>query len=1083
MTLTSSRTPEGTRARDRAAATTAGRRQVAVLAGQLVAGLGNLVVSVLLARLLLPGDYAAYTAFLGAYVMLHTIASSVTAAIAMDPALHGRLLRRALLGSLALAALGVAVAPALAGPVGLPMLLVALLGLSAPSAVLLALARGRLYGTHRSVGAALTLATEPFGRAAVGLALVPVLGAGGAAAGTVAAGYLALTVALLAGRGAHVDADAAAARRGHWGTVLTFLLVAVVAAQDVIIANKVLPGAEAGVIAAVATIGGAAYFATATIPLVLMPSSGAEQKGSLAVALAAAAGISLAALLVVAAIPASGYALVVGEAYRDAATYAPAYVGAMAALGVAKVLVARLCMNGRAWAGAVLVALAVGLQLALLLRAENATGIVTATLVACLFLLLGAAALSPFAAPPASTVGAVDAGGTTDRKAPETMTDTHARPTVEDPAPAPAATSDVAAPRSGARAWLAEHWLLVVALVVGLGLRLAVTRSIWIDEAISIRQAQLGYGAMISDLAENDVHPPGFHTLLWALVHATGSTAEYVVRLPSLVAGMALLVVAYAFARDLWDRRTANITAIVFSVAPVAVWYAQEARMYALWMLFATLAAWAQLRVLRDVGRDGGRGRWADWAVFAVSSALAVYMQWFAALPVLVAQALMLGFVLRPTFRRMWWRWVVSGLGALVLVLPLVPFALEQLGSVVAAGGGASTTPGQVGTDATAIASDAPDVYAIVANTIWAIWGYHADSVMVLVSALWPVVLIGALMGLGRGRSREVWVLALLTVVPVAILFAIGFERRQLFELRYFTAAVPMTLLLLSRLTATWARGPVVRVLMPAALVATLVLGLADQQVNQSNPRTYDFASAVEWVQGESGSSDDLLVYAPVYLQDEMLYYDSGLPAVSSGKVDGDKRQLGLRAAIGGATSRAVPDVEMPQRVFVFGSFLSDASVSGNVGYVLAALEQGGYALDDQYRTANVRVWELVATDDVVGAVAGSGPVAEGGSPGTTRSRGADSTQASTGTATSGGSGSDTPRSGPEAAEAGSSAGTTTAWTGVDAGSSGGATTGGTAGGPGALALAAVPVLAVSRRRRAPRSLAYRHAVTEEVSR
>ena len=50
------------------------------MSGQLVAGVGNLVISAVLARVLLPGDYAGFVAFVAGYVLMHTIASSVTAA-------------------------------------------------------------------------------------------------------------------------------------------------------------------------------------------------------------------------------------------------------------------------------------------------------------------------------------------------------------------------------------------------------------------------------------------------------------------------------------------------------------------------------------------------------------------------------------------------------------------------------------------------------------------------------------------------------------------------------------------------------------------------------------------------------------------------------------------------------------------------------------------------------------------------------------------------------------------------------------------------------------------------------------------
>ncbi|MFC7497523.1 MULTISPECIES: glycosyltransferase family 39 protein [unclassified Nocardioides] len=897
----------------RAGPASAGGRQLVALLGQGVAGAGNLAVSVLLARVLLPGEYAGFTAFLGAYVLLHMLATSITAATALDPALGTRLFRQALaiglVGGTALA-LG---ATTLGPMVGLPAASVVLLGASVPSAALLGLARGRLYGMRRVGGIALTLAVEPLARGVIGLLLVPVVGEVGAAAGVVAAGYAALLVAALAGRRPPaLTAPQPAAGRAATVTG-AFLLVAIIAAQDVIVANKVLPDADAGLVAVVATVGGAAYFATATIPLVLLPS-GPGERGSTGMALTAALLVSAAVIAAVALLPEDYYALALGETYRHLADLAVPYVSAMAALGIAKVLLARLCMTGRSRLAALLAAMAVLAQLALLLVATTPEDIVTATVAGCGVLLLGAGA------------GALRQRG-------------------QAPSPEPVTEPIPEARRQGVRGWLRTGWPLVLAVVVGAALRGIVTRSIWLDEAISIRQAQLPMREMLADLQDNDVHPPGFDVVLWAFVHGTGSTAEWVVRMPSLLAGVVLIPVFYAMAHDLWDRRTARIAAFVIAVAPIGVWYAQEARMYALWMLTATLAVWMQLRILRDATR-GGRGGWLSWLVFTVATVATVYLQWFAVLPLLVQHAVFLVAAVRRGTRRLWLPWLGAVLLGLALVAPLVGFAMAQLNSVVEAGAG--STPGQTGADVSqAMDAGHPDVYAVLANAIWALWGYHADSVMIQLSALWPFVMVGSLALLGRGRSRNAAVMVLVALVPVAILFAVGFERRQMFELRYFTATVPVLLLLLARLASSWGRGPVTAAVLPVLVVGSLAVGLVDQQVNQSNPRTYDFRGGVQWVE-DRAEDGDVVAYAPAFLDDELDYYSPGTPTRPTTALDPDQPRLGL--------PRSTP---RDASVFVFGSFLEEKGTSAEIGRALSDLETKGWKQVGEHEVANVKVWQF----------------------------------------------------------------------------------------------------------------------------
>ncbi len=940
--------------RSRVPLSPAARRQGVALSGQLVAGVGNLLVSVALARLLVPGDYATFTAFLGGYVLLHMVAASVTAATALDPSLERRLTASALglglVGGGALAALSGQLGPLL----GLPVPVVALLGASVPSAGLLALARGRLYGIERVGATAATLVAEPLVRAGVGLALVPVLGVVGAATAVVLAGYAALGVALVAGRRPPEPALRAGDARRPVLVTGAFLLVAVIAAQDVVVANRVLPGAEAGLVAVVATLGGAAYFATATVPMVLLPS-GAADRGSLRTALLAAAGVSLAIVAAVALVPAQGYALVLGGDYHalsgDLVGLAVGYVAAMAALGVAKVLLARLCQTGRSPLAITLAVLSVLVQLALLLVADSAGDIVLATGAACGLLLLGAG-LGVLTEEPDPLGAAAPPRSTTATLAPQVV---EPEP-VEPPRPT---SDDLSRPRR-LPGLLRDGWPLLLAVAVGLTLRLLVTRSIWLDEAISIRQAQLPFAEMIADLRENDVHPPGFGAVLWAVVQATGSTAEWVVRLPSLIAGTLLIPLYWVVARDLWDRRTAVVAAFVVAVAPVGVWYAQEARMYALWMLTATLALWMQARILRSAER-GGRGTPASWTVFVLATVATGYLQWFAVLPVLVQHLVFAGAAMRRRTRRLWAPWLGSLVASLVLVAPLVPFALGQLGSVIDAGAG--TTPGQTGADVSAVGSDAPDVYAVLANGIWAVWGYHADTMMVQISAFWPIVVLGSLALLGRGRSYQVLVLLAVALVPVAILFAVGFERRQLFELRYFTVAVPVLLLLLARVTASWARGPLTSLLLPVVVVGSLGVALVDQQVNQSNPRTYDFRGGVGWIQ-ERAAEDDLLLYAPLFLDDELEYYNAGIRDRSSTDLDTERPGLGLGLGEPGTAQRAAA---ADRSIFVFASFLDEVGVSSEVGRTLSGLEDAGWQIAEEHEVANVHVWEL-RTDDAAPA-------------------------------------------------------------------------------------------------------------------
>jgi uncharacterized membrane protein len=469
---------------------------------------------------------------------------------------------------------------------------------------------------------------------------------------------------------------------------------------------------------------------------------------------------------------------------------------------------------------------------------------------------------------------------------------------------------------------------LLALIIVGLGLRLLVSRSIWLDEAISITQAQQPFADMIAGLAAGDVHPPLHHAALWLAVQLFG-TGELAVRLPSIIAGTLLIPTLYGAGRDLYDRRVGLVAAALGTVAPIAIWYSQEARMYAMFMLFSLIAIWAQVRVLRKTGRPGA------WTVYSVATAAVLWTQYFSVLQVTVQQGAFAVVLWRRRQGGSRWRmglaWAASTLAVLLLLVPLLPVLQSQIHGYISHSAGPDL-PAQAGLGATR--RDQLSIYAFIANVIWAIWGYHADTTMAQIVAMWPLGMLMLLVLLGRGYSGTSMLLLSAAVVPALILFAVGFEQRSLFELRYFVGAVPVGLLLMARLaSSTDNRGP--RRLIVGLVVITLAVGLADQQLNGANPRLYDFRGALALVSAEVRPGD-VVVYEPQFIGPVVDYYAAGLHA--------KPLDDGLR---------------LPSRkhhIFVVGSFLDEPTSAAQVGDALHQLSKRRRKAGE-FRRPNVRVW------------------------------------------------------------------------------------------------------------------------------
>ena len=844
--------------------------QALVAGGQLAAGLGNLAFALVAARLLEPRGFAQLAAFLALYLLVHVPASSLSAGSALTPGLAARARRRAVLigGAIGLA-LAAAAIP-LSGPAGVPPALLFVLAAGVPAAGWLALERGRLYGAQLHRRAALSLAVEPVIRLAVGIPLLLAAGAVGGAVAVVLGGFAALAITRpftipknaegpgpIPSSGEEAAPSTNVGRASFWAT-LAFLGLAIVQNQDVVLANGLLDGAEAGRFAVLSTLGGAAAFATTTVPLVLLPRAARGEHLALAGAIGAAVLLGGAAVGMVALLPDSFITASFGDEYAGVAELAVPYVAAMALFGVARVLVAhRSATGGGAGLVAAVMAVAVVQAAGILIAGDDAAAVAGVTLMATGGLAIVAAAV-------ALPLGRLRVAGPEDR----------------------VATSPPREPLDR-RVVLTIGGLMLAALVV----RLAITRGIWLDEATSITQAQMPLPDLIESLRTSDVHPPLHHLLLWVIAHTAG-ISELAMRMPSILAGTAMVPVLYLLCRELYDQRAATFAAALAAFAPFLVWYSQEARMYALFMLFAAIAMLGQLRALR-------RGRPRDWLLWGIATILLLWTQYFGAVftGVQLAGFAIAGWSLwragRPV--KSYAAWLV-GITALVVVatLPLAQFCLDQFQANQAAGRGFNA-PKQAG-DVEAGGKE-PGVYLALTNFVWAVLGYHADNVMALITSVWPLAILAALMLLGRrGRPMTLYIVAC-ALVPAFVLFGLGVLKPFLFEVRYFAGAVPLLLVLLARAATGWARGRLATAALGVLLVGGFAIASADQQLNGSNPRVYDFEGALKKIRS-GNRPGDVLLHQPSYLHDVVNYY---APNVKAGPLEGrippDRRRVFLLAS------------------------------------------------------------------------------------------------------------------------------------------------------------------------------------------
>jgi mannosyltransferase len=176
-------------------------------------------------------------------------------------------------------------------------------------------------------------------------------------------------------------------------------------------------------------------------------------------------------------------------------------------------------------------------------------------------------------------------------------------------------------------------------------------------------------GGTLSAVVHLERTPPLYYALAWLWTRPLGlGTGQVDLRALSAIFGTLTVPVVHLAARELVSRRAGVVTAALVALNPFLVWYSQEARAYALLVLFIALGLYLFARVLRDPsGRNLG--------LWACASILALCTHYFSAF-MIVPETLWLLAVMRPRRR------LLPSLGAIAAAgLALLPLAIAQEGT------------------------------------------------------------------------------------------------------------------------------------------------------------------------------------------------------------------------------------------------------------------------------------------------------------------------------------------------------------------------------------------------------------------
>ena len=364
-------------------------------------------------------------------------------------------------------------------------------------------------------------------------------------------------------------------------------------------------------------------------------------------------------------------------------------------------------------------------------------------------------------------------------------------------------------------------------------------RSFWADEIVSVKLATDNWDGFWFWVSTREANMALYYLLLREWVRLGDSEAW--VRLLSALIGLVTIPVLYALARQLYDDRTAWITALLAATNACFIEFSQEARSYSLVILLVVLSSYFFVRVVRE-------GKVWDAVAYVLISICALYAHFFAGL-VIVAHAISIFW--RPAKQVPWAKlivaWIVVGLGA----LPISFFVLKR----------------DVGQLAWVHPTTFSEVYKLA---IFFAGGSKAVAAVLSVLSLAAIVAaVAANRSDFRTRTETSWrfMLTLLwAVAPVALTILVSLSK-PIFVHRYLLVTLPAYLTLiaigLARLQETRA--------LVAALIAFIALSSVSIAQGYFRP-VEDWRGVVDYVLDRSQSGDALTVYVP-YAMNNFNFY------------------------------------------------------------------------------------------------------------------------------------------------------------------------------------------------------------------
>jgi uncharacterized membrane protein len=395
-----------------------------------------------------------------------------------------------------------------------------------------------------------------------------------------------------------------------------------------------------------------------------------------------------------------------------------------------------------------------------------------------------------------------------------------------------------------------DAWV-AAALVCALALRLSHLDAavLWLDETETAIWATLSPDQIVQTVLRrvafghyDPKHLPLYFLIINAWTKVVG-LSPWLLRLPSVLFSIATVALTASLGQALAGVRAARWAAWLAAISPFLVHHAQEARMYA---LLSALSTASILLLVRFLSQAGGR----LGVVFVLVNIALLLTHYYTVF--FIGAELLLLLYLRPRPYHQWWpAWLACALGVALLCYVALFLTTQNSGEIYRTG--LFAVPGLLWGMLTGytLLPSAEELHVAGVAAVWPYMPYAVASVVPV-----AVLSIAGMLAL-KPRERGI-VLFLLTCVVLGPFVVSAVFPKVSLNPRYFTAAVPLLLVLLGagmppRVTAWWRTGAA------AFLVGLMGFATASELSNPGQKRE-DVLGAGLWLDRNVPTEEEILV-------------------------------------------------------------------------------------------------------------------------------------------------------------------------------------------------------------------------------